>query len=102
MTRSAREQTASRGDAPTSTAGDWTAFMRRVPYDSPPVLHWDYRRMLLAVWDGMRPYFASPETIPALAALAQSGVRFRNRPVCLSTPKVHHETLHRRSPRRNR
>jgi len=36
------------------------------------------QHIVLVVWDGMRPDFVTPQFTPALAALAQNGVFFRN------------------------
>jgi arylsulfatase A-like enzyme len=39
---------------------------------------WNQRHVVLIVWDGMRPDFVSDKHTPTLAALARSGVTFRN------------------------
>ena len=38
----------------------------------------ELRRVVVVVWDGMRPDFVTPENTPALWKLAQEGVSFRN------------------------
>jgi predicted AlkP superfamily pyrophosphatase or phosphodiesterase len=35
-------------------------------------------RVVVVVWDGMRPDFVTAETTPALCSLAKQGVTFRN------------------------
>lgn len=39
-------------------------------------------RVVVVVWDGMRPDFVSPELTPTLFKLAASGVRFKNHHSC--------------------
>ncbi len=52
------------------------------------------RRVVLVVWDGMRPDFISPENTPNLARLAADGVFFsRHHPVFLSSTEVNGTAL---------
>src|SRR6516225_6898594 len=39
-------------------------------------------RVVVVVWDGMRPDFVTPELTPTLFKLATSGVRFTNHHSC--------------------
>src|SRR5262249_28601306 len=51
-------------------------------------------RVVLVVWDGMRPDFVRSDTTPVLTELAQSGVTFKNHhPVYLSTTEVNGTAL---------
>ena len=52
------------------------------------------RRVVVAVWDGMRPDFVTAETTPQLWALAQRGVWFaQHHPVYLSATEVNGTAL---------
>ncbi|HTL66771.1 MAG TPA: alkaline phosphatase family protein [Lacunisphaera sp.] len=52
------------------------------------------RRVVLIVWDGMRPDFVSPETTPNLSRLAADGVFFaHHHPVYLSATEVNGAAL---------
>ena len=51
-------------------------------------------RVVLVVWDGMRPDFISPELTPNLSRLAAEGVRFaQHHPVYLSSTEVNGTAL---------
>jgi arylsulfatase A-like enzyme len=51
-------------------------------------------RVVLIVWDGMRPDFVSPENTPALCELAREGVTFlHHHPVYLSATEVNAAAL---------
>ena len=59
-----------------------------------PAPHGKAERVVIIVWDGMRPDMISPEHTPALSALAKGGVNFQNHhAVYLSSTEVNGTAL---------